>query len=124
MCSYAIIKRLGNTQQKKCYRWGTDEGFFEFIFPHFDNTGTDQVGFYYPLLEQNVMITIDEGIVKEHKYVYCFSNKNISMYGNYEITYFCPAIIQINEKKTTLTVIASHCCLNQVIDLTNISYSS
>ena len=71
------------------------------------------------------MITNDEDVtVKEHKYAYCFPNGNISMCGNYEITYFCPAIIQINKKKKTLKVIASHCCFNQINQLINNNYSS
>ena len=96
-----------------------DEGLLQFICPNFDNMDTDQVSFYYPVLEQNVIITSDGSIVKEHNYVYCFSNRNISMCGNYEITYFCPAIIQINKKKMTLKVIASRFCLNQVNGLIN-----
>ena len=120
LCSYAMIKRVDSSvrgdQGFKCYGWTEDENnVITFILNNYDNTSRLEVGFTSPTLEKLPTTNIDKNGNKTTtlKWTYAFDQRtSISKCGMFVMTYFCPAIFEINVKNSTLKLIALRCSIN------------
>ena len=71
-----------------------------FIFTDFSNSTKLSATFYNPVLDEQ--IRQDNNGKEKVEFGYIFPKGSVSLCGRFQLTYFCPAIIQMNCLKTTL----------------------
>ena len=78
--------------------------------------------FYNPVLDEQ--IRQDNNGKEKVEFGYIFPKGSVLLCGRFQLTYFCPAIIQINCMKMTLKIVASRCSINAGDGTINKFYSS
>ena len=132
LCSYAIIKEVirdynDDKVSIKCYEVSEeDDNRIEFVFNNFENTALVRVQFSRPKLEKLVKEYNADGEATkwEWRYIFQRNGNGQSICGHYYLSYFCPAVFQLNTKKMTMKLIASRCSINMGTNLINETSSS